>query len=231
MGSNSRPLLVFPPSVSTTRFVFFGSFLRRCLTRHVHRVVTTTTTTTTYAPIPLPQLPPLSPPKDPKQYPLLNATLPPSLRQFPLVFPGGARATFRDEDIGNAEMQEDQEVATGKGWRMLKRDEDPEGCPTVGLADAIERYGKKRSHVDDAMMDVETAIGACTAAPPRKKARAAHLPQINTHNVNGAAPPSPLPSPHGSPPPESIWPSAPPAAHPRLSPKHHCNLIFHLRHC
>ena len=174
-------------------------------------MVTTTTTTTSYAPIPLPQLPPPSPPKDPKQYPLLNATLPPSLRQFPLVFPGGARATFHDGDVGNAEMQEDQEVATGTGWHMLKRDEDSEGCPTVGLADAIERYGKKRSHVDDAMMDVETAMGACTAAPPRKKARATHLPQINTHNINGAAPPSPLPSPHGSPPPENIWPSAPPS--------------------
>jgi hypothetical protein len=45
--------------------------------------------------------------------------------------------------------------------------------------------------------------------PPHKKARAAPLPQIST--VNGAAPPSPLPSPHGSPSPESIWPSAPPS--------------------
>lgn len=210
MGSNSRPLLVFPPSVSTTRFVFFLLSVSFEVT-HVHRVITTTTTTTTYAPIPLPQLPPLSPPKDPKQYPLLNATLPASLRQFPLLFPGGARATFRDGDFGNDEMQEEPEVSTGMGWRMLKRDEDSEGCPTVGLVDAIERYGKKRSHVEDTMMDVETAMGACTAAPPRKKARAAHLPQINTHNVNAAAPPSPLPSPHGSPPPENIWPSAPPS--------------------
>ncbi|KAF8621503.1 hypothetical protein AX15_007735 [Amanita polypyramis BW_CC] len=194
MASNSRPLLVLQPSVSTTR------------------VVTTTTTTTTYAPIPLPPLQPPSSPKDPKQYPLLNATLPTSLRQFPLVFPGGARATFRDGDTGHDEMQEDQEVARGKGWRMLKRDEDIEGSPVVGLVDAIERYGKKRSHVEDTMMEgVESTTGTGTAAPPRKKARATHLPQINTHNVNAAAPPSPLPSPHGSPLPENIWPSAPPS--------------------
>ncbi|KAK2466677.1 hypothetical protein APHAL10511_000935 [Amanita phalloides] len=192
MGSNSRPLLVLQPSVSTTR------------------VVTTTTTTTTYAPIPLPPLPPPSPPRDPKQYPLLNATLPTSLRQFPLVFPGGTRATFRDGDVGNDEIQEEQEVARGKGWRMLRRDEDSENNPLVGLADAIERYGKKRSHVEDTMMEVESTMGA-VAAPPRKKARAAHLPPINMHNVNAAAPPSPLPSPHGSPPPENIWPSAPPS--------------------
>ncbi|KAF8635532.1 hypothetical protein AX17_003915 [Amanita inopinata Kibby_2008] len=192
MGSTQRPLLVLQPSVSTTR------------------VVTTTTTTTTYAPIPLPSLPPPSSPKDPKRYPLFNATLPASLRQFPLIFPGGARATFRDGDIGDEEMQEEQEVARGKGWRMLKRDEDFDECPVVGLAEAVERYGKKRSHGEDSLMEgVESTSGASSAAPPRKKARGAHLPQINT--LNAAAPPSPLPSPHGSPPPENIWPSAPPS--------------------
>ncbi|KIL61298.1 hypothetical protein M378DRAFT_13603 [Amanita muscaria Koide BX008] len=196
MGSNPRPLLVLQPSVSTIR------------------VVTTTTTTTTYAPIPLPPLPTPSSPKDPKLYPLLNATLPSSLRQFPLVFPGGARATFRDEDVSIEEMQDAQEVARGKGWRMLRSDEDSENSPVVGLAEAIERYGKKRSHVEDSMMEgVESATGAGANAPPRKKARGTHLPPINTHNVNvnAAAPPSPLPSPHGSPPPENIWPSAPPS--------------------
>ncbi|PFH51719.1 hypothetical protein AMATHDRAFT_2820 [Amanita thiersii Skay4041] len=192
MGSNQRPLLVLQPSVSTTR------------------VVTTTTTTTTYAPIPLPSLPQPPSPKDPKRYPLLNATLPSSLRQFPLVFPNGARATFRDGEIGNEEMQEEQEVAKGKGWRMLRRDEDGEDCPVVGLAEAVERYGKKRSLVEDSLMEgVESTAGTFINAPPRKKARGAHLPQINT--LNAAAPPSPLPSPHGSPPPENIWPSAPPS--------------------
>src|SRR5215510_12371043 len=92
-------------------------------------VVTTTTTTTTYAPIQIPPLPPPSSPKDPKNYPLLHANLPRSLRQFPLVFPGGVRATFRDGEDGEEEMQEEEERVGGKGWRMLRRDEIQDKSP------------------------------------------------------------------------------------------------------
>ncbi|KAK0196586.1 WD40 repeat-like protein [Armillaria mellea] len=193
MSPPQRPLLVLQPSVNTTT------------------VVTTTTTTTTYAPIHLPPLPPPSSPKDPKNYPLLHATLPQSLRHFPLTFPGGARASFRDGDDGDLEMQEEQELASGNGWRMLRRDEDTEQSTVVGLAEALERYGKKRSHAGEGMMEgVEsTADMDSSPPPPRKKARSGGLPPIST--MNAAAPPSPLPSPHGSPPPETIWPSAPPS--------------------
>ncbi|KAJ6531583.1 WD40 repeat-like protein [Mycena vulgaris] len=119
--STSRPSVVLQPSVSTTT------------------VVTTTTTTTTYAPIQLPPLPAPTEPTDPKEYPLLHATLPSSLRQFPLVFPGGTRATFREGDDANEEEQDSR----GDGWRMLRRDDPPE--PVVGLAEAVDRYGKKRA--------------------------------------------------------------------------------------
>lgn len=176
----------------------------------MERVVTTTTTTTTYAPIQLPPLPLPESPKDPKNYPLLHANLPQYLRRFPLVFPGGARATFRDQEDGEDQMQEEEEAVGGNGWRMLRRDEEPDNEKVVGLAEAVERYGRKRSHAGENMMEgVEpTDFDAAHTPPPRKKARAA-LPQIST--VNAAAPPSPLPSPHGSPPPETIWPSAPPS--------------------
>src|SRR6267154_24752 len=104
-------------------------------------------------------------------------------------------------------MQEEQELASGSGWRMLKRDEGSENSGVFGLADAVERFGRKRSLADDNMMEgVES-----TTNPPRKKARNTPLPQLSTIAMNAAAPPSPLPSPHGSPPPESIWPSAPPS--------------------
>ncbi|KAJ7685656.1 WD40 repeat-like protein [Mycena polygramma] len=118
---SSRPSLVLQPSVSTTT------------------VVTTTTTTTTYAPIQLPPLPSPTEPTDPKEYPLLHATLPSSLRQFPLVFPGGTRATFKEGEDANEEEQDSR----GEGWRMLRRDVPPE--PVVGLAEAVDRYGKKRA--------------------------------------------------------------------------------------
>ncbi|KAL1660981.1 WD40-repeat-containing domain protein [Schizophyllum commune] len=191
-----RPHLVLEPSVSTTR------------------VVTTTTTTTTYAPIPLPPLPAPSSPKDPKNYPLLHAKLPNSLRSFPLVFPGGARATFRDGDVGDEDMQDDEELASGTGWRMLRRDEDPNTTPVVDLAEAVERYGRKRSLGTESTMEgVEMIpeVDAATPAPPRKKARA--TPQTQSGQTQfSAAPPSPLPSPRGSPPPpDQIWPSAPPS--------------------
>lgn len=172
-------------------------------------MVTTTTTTTTYAPIQLPPLPPPSSPKDPKNYPLLHASLPKSLRKFPLVFPNGAHATFRDGEGGDEDMQEEQELVGGVGWRMLKRDNEQEASNIVDLTEAVERYGKKRAHDENMMEGVEPTPGISSSAPPRKKARATPLPQIST--VNAAAPPSPLPSPHGSPPPETIWPSAPPS--------------------
>ncbi|KAF8643914.1 hypothetical protein AX16_008930 [Volvariella volvacea WC 439] len=199
MNTNQRPMLVLQPAETTTT------------------VVTTTTTRTVYAPIQLPPLPPPSSPKDPKNYPLLHATLPTSLRSFPLVFPGGAKATFRDGDLVDDEAQEEQEPIAGKGWRIVRREVNTEHVPVVGLAEAIERYGKKRSHASDNMMEgVESTSSAYSEAPPRKKARAGPPPPIST--VNAAAPPSPLPSPHGSPPPESIWPSAPPSGAPSPPP-------------
>jgi F-box and WD-40 domain protein CDC4 len=174
-------------------------------------VVTTTTTTTTYAPIQIPSLPTPSSPKDPKNYPLLHAHLPQSLRKFPLVFPGGVRATFRDGEDGEEEMQDEEERVGGNGWHMLKRDEIQDKSQIVSLTEAVERYGKKRTHGSENMMEgVEiTADFDTNTPPPRKKARAAPLPQIST--VHAAAPPSPLPSPNSSPPPPNIWPSTPPS--------------------
>ncbi|KAF9818666.1 hypothetical protein IEO21_02646 [Rhodonia placenta] len=192
--ASHRPFIQLAPSVNTTT------------------VVTTTTTTTTYAPIPLPPLPPPSSPKDPKLYPLLRAHLPKSLRQFPLIFPGGARATFRDGEAGEQEMHEEEAPVGGVGWRMLRRDEIDEPQKEVGLTDAIERYGRKRSYSNESMMEgIETIPGVITNTPPRKRAKPAPLSQVPP--INTAAPPSPLPSPHGSPSPESIWPSAPPSGH------------------
>lgn len=87
----------------------------------------------------------------------------------------------------------------GLGWKMLKREEDSELPKIAGLADAVERYGRKRSYsTDQAMEGVEnTAL-----TPPRKRTKGiVPVP---------AAPISPLPSPGGSPSPQ-IWPSAPPS--------------------
>ena len=89
-----------PRAVRQYHYVCFPTLYTCMLLTRLFRVVTTTTTTTTYAPIPIPSVPPPSSPKDPKLYPLLNATLPRSLREFPLVFPGGSRATFRDGEFG-----------------------------------------------------------------------------------------------------------------------------------
>ena len=107
-------------------------------------------------------------------------------------------------------MQEEQELVSGAHWRMLKREEATQNLNVVRLAEAVERFGKKRSHNSDSRMEgVESLNASPPDHPPRKKARATPLTQINT--LNAAAPPSPLPSPHGSPPPEAIWPSAPPS--------------------
>jgi F-box and WD-40 domain protein CDC4 len=169
--------------------------------------VTTTTTTTTYAPITLPTLPTPSSPKNAKDFPLYNAELPVAVRHFPLVFPNGAHATFSD-----GPQATEGQVAGGKYWRMLRRDEIQEASRVVNLEEAVERFGRKRSHVAEDMMEgVEvTADVVSYNSPPRKKARGSTLPPLATA-VGGAAPPSPLPSPHGSPAPESIWPSAPPS--------------------
>jgi F-box and WD-40 domain protein CDC4 len=177
----------------------------------IFRVVTTTTTTTTYAPIPLPTLPSPPTPHDPQKYPLLNAQLPPSFRQFPLVFPNGSRATFRDSDDAD-DLSQEEEVIGGKGWRLIKSDDGAGPSRSVGLIEAVERFARKRSYDNDGMMQgIETITEPAThTPPPRKKAKAAPvLPKLST--VNAAAPPSPLPSPHGSPPPPNIWPSAPPS--------------------
>jgi len=172
--------------------------------------VTTTTTTTSYAPIQLPPLPPPTDPKDPKDYPLLHANLPTSLRRFSLVFPGGTHATFRDGEDGEEEMREEELAASGVGWRMLKLEETAEQGKVVGLVEAVERFGRKRSlGVDNMMEGVEPTMERDPHTPPRKKARPTYIPPIMT--MNAAAPPSPLPSPHGSPSPQTIWPSAPPS--------------------
>lgn len=192
MTHQQRPSLVLAPSVNTTT------------------VVTTTTTTTTYAPIQLPPLPPPAEPKDPREYPLLHANFPSSIKRFPLVFPNGSRATFRDGTDGEGDLDEEEPVPSGKGWTMIRPDSTGSSSKVVGLAEAVERYGRKRSHGADNMMEgVEPTTERETHTPPRKKARATHLPPITT--LNAAAPPSPLPSPHGSPPPQTIWPSAPPS--------------------
>lgn len=56
-------------------------------------------------------------------------------------------------------MQEEEQLAGGYGWHMLRRDEEPEHTKIVGLADAVERFGKKRSHgvdPDQGYVDQET---------------------------------------------------------------------------
>lgn len=185
------------------------------------RVVTTTTTTTTYAPIPIPPIPTPNHPTDPKTFPLLNAQLPPSLRRFSLSFPEGGRATFCDDDQGppgSGDMQE-EELVSGKGWRMLRREDEADSNKEVGLVEALERYGRKRSYSNENMMEgIEAIPGLVATTPPRKKAKSASLPHINTVNT-AAAPLSPLPSPHGSPAPESIWPSAPPSGNSSPQPQ------------
>ncbi|KAI0062371.1 WD40 repeat-like protein [Artomyces pyxidatus] len=95
---------------------------------------------------------------------------------------------------------------------MVKPDDAAGPSKTVGLAEAVERYGRKRSYSSERMMEgVETTMEMGNhTPPPRKKAKAAPpLPKLST--VSAAAPPSPLPSPQGSPPPQNIWPSAPPS--------------------
>lgn len=103
-------------------------------------------------------------------------------------------------------MGDDDEVVSGRGWRMLRRDGSSDQTKYVGLGEAVEKYGKKRSHSNDILMQgIEEAT--VSSPPPRKKSRGVHPGA----SINSAAPPSPLPSPTASPPPQTIWPSAPPS--------------------
>jgi F-box and WD-40 domain protein CDC4 len=116
-------------------------------------------------------------------------------------------------------MVDDDEVVGGRGWRMVRQDERTDDNREMGLNEAIERYARKRSYSHDHMMEgVESTSGISTNTPPRKKAKPALPPPIAT-TLTSAAPPSPLPSPHGSPPPENIWPSAPPSGHSSPQPQ------------
>ncbi|KAF9261435.1 WD40 repeat-like protein [Marasmius fiardii PR-910] len=198
-SSSQRPQLILHPSVNKTT------------------VVTTTTTTTTYAPIHLPPLPPPPSPStyDPKTYPLLHAALPPSLRNIELLLPGGVHATLRDSDhSASFEMKEEEEVASsGRGWTIVKPGQTSAGgghttrSTSVGLAEALERYSqtaKKRAKDDDGEDEMEGiefySPDAPESAPPRKKARGPPSSPPAT-----GQPISPLPSPHGSPPPPEVF--------------------------
>ncbi|KAI0759481.1 WD40-repeat-containing domain protein, partial [Irpex lacteus] len=113
---------------------------------------------------------------------------------------------------------EEEEVVEGLGWKMVKPEEGSDSQKEIGLAEAIERYGRKRSYSNENMMEgIEATQGFSTHAPPRKKAKPAPPPIATA--LTSAAPPSPLPSPHGSPTPENIWPSAPPSGHSSPQPQ------------
>ena len=118
----------------------------------VHSVVTTTTMTTTYAPIMLPPLPLPVVPSNSKDYPLLHTELPDLLCAFPLELPGGTQATYR-HDESDLESESREEIIGGRGWRILQRDQDEDAPKIIGLADAVERYGRKRPFVDEHLME------------------------------------------------------------------------------
>ncbi|KAG9039423.1 SCF ubiquitin ligase complex subunit cdc4 [Tulasnella sp. JGI-2019a] len=173
--------------------------------RHTTVVTTTTVTTTNYAPIPLPPIAPPLPPTDAKQYPLLNVPLPKSLREFPITFPDGVRAIFKDGALDETPSDPtwEEEPARGSGWALLKPSETIESREEVyGLADAVDRFSpiRKRalSREDTPMIETTaTAVGRYVSPPPRKKARGTEQQHGSTRSAAG--PPSPLPSPHGSP--------------------------------
>lgn len=98
----------------------------------------------------------------------------------------------------------------GRSWFVSRRDDSGEEEKIVGLHDALERFGKKRSHSNDILMQgIEEAT---TVIPPRKKPRPAHPGTIDINAAAAsAAPISPLPSPTGSPPPQNALLSAPPS--------------------
>ncbi|KAG8735214.1 SCF ubiquitin ligase complex subunit cdc4 [Ceratobasidium sp. 414] len=202
--------------------------------RHTTVVTTTTTTTTTYQPIPLPPLPPAPPsPKDPKLYPLLHAPVPSHLRQFPLTFPNGTRALFKDpsfEQDGDARRgarqgSYDEERIGGHGWELLRpsdrvplaKGKGKAREDVINLAEAVDRYqlgrqkrvyesdndmeGVEMAHsVSQASMPDLSVMGLVNSPPPRKKARASAIPApVPPTTQSLVAPPSPLPSPSGSP--------------------------------
>lgn len=175
-----------------------------------------------------------SSPKDPKQYPLLYAPVPRSLRQFPLSFPGGASAVFRDGSTPDEEGDHwVEEPVSGMGWQMLKADMGKGKAKEefVDLHDSVERFSLSRgkrplsaadgvftttttTHEDGVMMEgIEAAAETPTRSPPpRKKARPAD--QIVTRS--NAAPPSPLPSPQASPSSPVLWAPNPPPIQPDI---------------
>ncbi|CCA66634.1 related to cell division control protein CDC4 [Serendipita indica DSM 11827] len=121
--------------------------------------------------------------------------------------------------------QESEEPVAGSGWKMLRKDEIPPG-EEVDILTAVERFNRLRKR-DDAMDGVELATtpsrhhpatGVAVAAPgghgTDKRVQNGLRAQINPDFVNmrgpsgsttsAAAPPSPLPSPTGSPAPLSF---------------------------
>ncbi|EMD38149.1 hypothetical protein CERSUDRAFT_82388 [Gelatoporia subvermispora B] len=113
--------------------------------------------------------------------------------------------------------EDEEELVEGKGWRMLRRDELDNTRKELGLVEAVEKYGRKRSYSTENMMEgIESIPGVAGGTPPRKRAKAAPSAQLP---LPTAGPPSPLPSPRGSPAPESIWPSAPPSGHSSPQPQ------------
>ncbi|KAF8681306.1 WD40 repeat-like protein [Rhizoctonia solani] len=154
--------------------------------RHTTVVTTTTTTTTTYQPISLPALPPApSSPKDPKLYPLLNAPVPSHLRQFPLTFPNGARAIFKDPSFEpDVEAKRsirqgtyDEERVGGQGWELLRpadrvplaKGKGKAREDVIHLAEAVDRYQlgrqKRVYEGDNDMEGVEMAHQTVSQAP------------------------------------------------------------------
>ncbi|KZT34727.1 YVTN repeat-like/Quino protein amine dehydrogenase [Sistotremastrum suecicum HHB10207 ss-3] len=98
---------------------------------------------------------------------------------------------------------------------MLKRDET-DRQNVVAFEEAVEQFGRKRTHsrgVHHAsdVVGMEGVESTSMPSPPRKKARATSLDQLRiTHQPPPAAPPSPLPSPGGSPPATTEWASITP---------------------
>ncbi|KAG8905359.1 SCF ubiquitin ligase complex subunit cdc4 [Tulasnella sp. 403] len=224
MSQHLHPSLILAPSKRTTV------------------VTTTTVTTTSYAPIPLPPVPSPSSPKDPKQYPLLKAHLPKSLREFPIEFPDGVKAMYRDtsQDAEDGEAAWEDEPVGGSGWTMIRPTLTHDGREEViNLQEAVERLNplKKRPlsgtehNAQDDLQGTSILSGnepqgpsRYNNAPPRKKARGTD--QVPSHPSRSVAgPPSPLPSPRGSPSTPVMWttpsqaqsPPTPPPFQPDLS--------------
>ena len=186
-------------------------------------VTTTTITTTEYAPIPLPPVPPPTSPQDPKLYPLLKAPIPSSLREFPIVFPDGVVATFKDStsQIDDTLPPWEEEPSAGLGWNLVKRSSNgKEKEFVIGLQEAVDKFSalKKRplsgEEESQSLASQESShnlpssssharMAPYVSPPPRKKARATAVDQPTTRPPAG--PPSPLPSPHGSPSTPLLW--------------------------